>query len=104
MNAKIDKLKLALADAKTTIKSLKEELRSLKADHKAELKAAKGSVATKPAKAKKAVKAKAVKKVAKKPAAKKVEKVAKKAVKKVTVKKAPRAKKANVAVTPATEA
>ena len=104
MNAKIDKLKLALEDAKTTIKSLRDGLRSLKADHKAELKIAKSSTAIKPAKAKKIVKIKAVKKVSKKPAAKKVTKVAKKAVKKVTAKKAPRAKKASVVATPTTEA
>ena len=47
MNAKIDKLKLALADAKTAIKTLKDELRSLKASHKTDLKAAKDTSATK---------------------------------------------------------
>jgi len=40
-------LKLALADAKETIKSLKDTIRTLKADNKAELKAAKEK-ATKP--------------------------------------------------------
>ena len=92
MNPRVEKLKVALAAAKETIKTLKDDLRTLKANHKAELKAAKGGAVAKPAKVKKAVKKPAVKKIAKK------------AVKKVAVKKAPRAKKTAVAPTPATDA
>ncbi|MCD8500286.1 MAG: hypothetical protein LRY67_06425 [Gammaproteobacteria bacterium] len=103
VNPRVEKLKVALVAAKETIKSLKNDLRTLKADNKAELKAAKGGAAANPTKAKKAVKAKVVKKVAKKPEAKKIATVAKKAVKKVTSKKAPRAKKSVVASTPATD-
>lgn len=94
MKEKIAKLKLALADAKTTIKTLKDELRSLKTDHKAELKAAKGVVLT------------PVVKKAAKPAAKKAKAptkaikakpAIKKAVKKVAKKKVTRAKKVETA-------
>lgn len=79
MNEKIDKLKLALADAKTAIKTLKDELRSLKASHKADLKAAKGTSATKVVKKatapKKAIKEKPVAKKAVKKIAKKIKAV-----------------------------
>lgn len=87
MNPKVEKLKLALAAAKETIKTLKNDLRTLKADHKEELKTAKGGAAAKPAKATK-------KPVKKAPVAKKA---TKKSVKKVAPKKSSRAKKQTVA-------
>lgn len=65
MNAKIDKLKLALANAKAVIQGLKGELRTFKANYKEALKAAKGTPTKKAVKPAAKVKP-AVKKVAKK--------------------------------------
>ncbi len=83
-----------LADAKEAIKTLKDELRSLKAGHKEELKAVKGTATTKVAK--KAAKPAAKKEKAPKKAIK-AKPVAKKAVKKVAKKKVTRAKKVETA-------